>query len=236
MKKLHRLIVTSSTYQQSSLIPDGIDKDNALLARGPRLRLEAEMIRDSVLRSCGLLSTKIGGPSVYPPQPKGVTSEGTYGGLNWKSSNGEDRFRRAIYTFSKRTAPYAMFSTFDAPSGESCLARREASNTPLQALTLLNDIVIMEAAQGFAKTITTNQKTLDENLHLVFRSILTRPASNEELTLLRYFYTTTLIQLKQNPEALVKITGSVQDKSIEQTAWVLMVRSLLNLDEALVKR
>ena len=236
MKKLHRLIVTSSTYKQSSLILDGIDKDNALLARGPRVRLEAEMIRDSVLRSCGLLSTKIGGPSVYPPQPKGVTSEGTYGGLNWKSSNGEDRFRRAIYTFSKRTAPYAMFSTFDAPSGESCLARREASNTPLQALTLLNDIVIMEAAQGFAKTITTNQKTLDENLHLVFRSILTRPASNEELTLLRYFYTTTLIQLKQNPEGLVKITGSVQDKSIEQTAWILMVRSLLNLDEALVKR
>lgn len=194
------------------------------------------MIRDSVLRSCGLLSTKIGGPSVYPPQPKSVTSEGTYGGLNWKSSDGQDRYRRAIYTFSKRTSPYAMFSTFDAPSGESCLARRESSNTPLQALTLLNDIVIMEAAQGFAKTISTNRKTLEENLHLVFRSILTRPASNEELTFLRYFYMTTLMELKQNPESIVKITGSVQEKSIEQAAWVLTIRSLLNLDEALVKR
>lgn len=165
-----------------------------------------------------------------------MTSEGTYGGLNWKSSDGQDRYRRAIYTFSKRTSPYAMFSTFDAPSGESCLARRESSNTPLQALTLLNDIVIMEAAQGFAKTISTNRKTLEENLHLVFRSILTRPASNEELTFLRYFYMTTLMELKQNPESIVKITGSVQEKSIEQAAWVLTIRSLLNLDEALVKR
>lgn len=236
MKKLHKLIVNSSTYKQSSLITDGADKDNVLLARGPRVRLEAEMIRDSVLKSCGLLSTKIGGPSVYPPQPPGVTSEGTYGGLNWKASDGENRYRRAIYTFSKRTAPYAMFSTFDAPSGEICLARREASNTPLQALTLLNDIVITESAQGFAKTIVLNQKSLNENIYLVFRSILTRPPTIQEVKLLTDFYTSSLTYLNKSPEGVPKITGSTQERSTEQAAWVLLIRSLLNLDEALVKR
>src|SRR4029079_15091513 len=94
------------------------------------------------------LSAKIGGPSVFPPQPPGVSSEGTFGALNWKVSEGEDRYRRGLYTFSKRTAPYAMFTTFDGPTGEVCVARREVSNTPLQALTLLNDPVFEQAAQA----------------------------------------------------------------------------------------
>ena len=109
------------------------------------------MIRDSALRASGLLSERVGGPSVFPPQPAGVTTEGTYGGLDWKVSPGGDRYRRGLYTFTKRTAPFAMATTFDAPSGEVCVARREVSNTPLQALTLLNDPVFEEAAQALGR-------------------------------------------------------------------------------------
>ena len=105
-------------------------------------------MRDALLHASGLLSETIGGPSVFPPQPSGVATEGTYGPLTWKVSEGADRYRRGLYTFSKRTAPYAMFTTFDAPSGEACLARREVSNTALQALTVLNDAVFVEAAQS----------------------------------------------------------------------------------------
>jgi hypothetical protein len=151
MKRLHRLVVTSATYRQSSRTTAEVrmkDADNMWLARGPRVRLEAEQIRDSLLRASGLLSSKMGGPGVFPPQPPGVTTEGTYGRLDWKASEGEDRYRRGLYTFSKRTAPYAMFGTFDGPSGEACVARREVSNTPLQALTMLNDAVLAEAAQA----------------------------------------------------------------------------------------
>src|SRR5205085_171776 len=96
---------------------------------------------------------RLGGPSVFPPQPSGVTSEGTYGALPWTVSAGPERYRRGLYTFSKRTAPYAMFNTFDGPSGEACVARREVSNTPLQALTLLNDAVFVEAAQALGRTL-----------------------------------------------------------------------------------
>ena len=153
MKAMHRLIVTSATYQQSSRVtPELLAKDpeNRLLVRGPRVRLEAEVIRDSMLYESGLLSEAIGGPSVFPPQPASVTTEGTYGGLAWNVSPGGDRYRRGLYTFTKRTAPYAMFTTFDAPSGEVCVARREVSNSPLQALTVLNDVVFEEARRHSA--------------------------------------------------------------------------------------
>ena len=149
MKKLDRLIVTSATYRQSSRVTGELlarDPQNLLLARGPRFRMEAELIRDAALREAGLLSEKIGGPSVFPPQPASVTTEGAYGPLKWNASTGEDRFRRSLYTFSKRTAPFALYNTFDAPTGEECLARREVSNTPLQALSVLNDTIFVEAA------------------------------------------------------------------------------------------
>ena len=143
MKAMHRLIATSATYRQSSEVtPQALAKDpeNKLLSRAPRVRLEAELVRDTELKAAGLLTEKIGGPSVFPPQPASVTTEGTYGGLSWNVSTGPDRYRRGLYTFTKRTAPFAMLSTFDAPSGEACVARREVTNTPLQALTLLNDV------------------------------------------------------------------------------------------------
>ena len=142
--RLHRLIVTSATYQQSSHIDPAVltkDPDNTLLARFPRKRLEAEVIRDSTLKAAGLLSLKMGGPPVKPPQPDGV-SEVAYGSPKWDASTGEDRYRRSLYTFVKRTAPFALYNTFDAPTGEACIPRRDVSNTSLQALTLLNDVAV----------------------------------------------------------------------------------------------
>src|SRR5439155_7740249 len=127
LKRLHRLIVTSAAYRQSSRMTSELrakDPENRLMARGPRVRLDAELIRDSVLTISGQLSAKIGGPSVFPPQPEGVTTMGVYGPLEWRVSEGEDRYRRGLYTFTKRTAPYAMFTTFDAPSGEAVCPRR----------------------------------------------------------------------------------------------------------------
>lgn len=236
MKKLHELIVNSATYKQSSIQTSNVDRENIFLSRGPRVRFDAEMVRDSVLRSCGMLSAKIGGPSVFPPQPSGVTSEGTYGKLDWKPSVGEDRYRRSIYTFSKRTAPFAMLNTFDAPTGEFCVPRRESSNTPLQALSMLNDVLVTESARGFASVIVKNKNPLDENLKLVFRSILTRFPTKEELSLIRKFYNDTLTEVRNKPSAVSDILNSNNEKSVEMAVWVVVIRSILNLDEALVKR
>ncbi|MEQ2009535.1 MAG: PSD1 and planctomycete cytochrome C domain-containing protein, partial [Limisphaerales bacterium] len=187
LKQLHKLIVTSATYQQSSSVGADVrrlassqsaianrqspmtDPDNKLLSRFPRARLDAELIRDSVLRASGQLSPKIGGPSVYPPQPASVTSEGVYGGKSWNESTGEDRYRRGLYTFAKRSAPYAMFNTFDGPSGEACVARRDVSNTPLQALTLLNDTVILEAAQALGRQLATQPGSTESRVETLFR-------------------------------------------------------------------
>ncbi len=219
MKKLHRLIVTSATYKQSSRITPELaqrDPENILLARGARFRLDAEIIRDSALKAAGVLSPKMGGPGVYPPQPASVTSEGTYGKVEWKVSEGDDHFRRSLYTFTKRTAPFAMSTTFDAPTGESCLARREVSNSPLQALTLLNDQMFMEAAQAMAKQVIAESQSDDERLQNIFRRCATRPAATDEMTMLKAFLQ------KQ------------RDKKLEGEAlWAAVSRAALNLDEAI---
>ncbi len=132
LKAAHRRIVTSATYRQASGVTlEALAKDpeNKLLSRAPRVRLDAELVRDSALAAAGLLTERIGGPSVFPPQPASV-AEGSYGGMTWNVSPGPDRFRRGLYTFSKRTAPFAMLATFDGPSGEKCPARRDVTNTP----------------------------------------------------------------------------------------------------------
>ena len=151
-KALHRLIVTSATYRQDAhATPALLAKDpyNRLLARGPRFRMEAEMVRDVALAASGLLSQKIGGPSVFPPQPDGIW-DNPYSDEKWVTSEGEDRYRRGLYTFIRRTSPYPSFMTFDATSREFCTVRRVRTNTPLQALTLLNDEAFFEAARALA--------------------------------------------------------------------------------------
>src|ERR1051325_8777437 len=153
-KQMHKIIVMSAGYPQNSRgTPDLIKRDpnNVFVSRGPRYRVEAELVRDAALVASGLLTEKIGGPSVFLPQIPSITTEGAYGPLQWKVSEGGDRYRRTLYTFAKRTAPFAMTSTFDGPSGEACLARRDRSNTPLQALTLLNDEIFMECARALGQ-------------------------------------------------------------------------------------
>jgi hypothetical protein len=239
MKQLDRLIVTSATYRQSSRVTPELkakDPDNQLLARGPSVRLDAELLRDSALAACGLLSPRIGGPSVFPPQPAGVTSEGTYGPLSWKVSDGEDRYRRGLYTFSKRTAPYAMFTTFDGPTGEAICPRREVSNTPLQALTLLNDQVLIEAAQALGRMIAARPGTPEEKAAYLFRRCVTRPLKPDELALLTKFYTTQKQRFASKELDAAAIGGKGEGDPVERAAWTTVARSVLNLDEAIVKR
>ena len=237
LKKLHRLIVTSATYKQtsrSSPLSEKSDAKNILLSRGPRVRLDAELIRDNALRTSGLLSEKRGGPSVFPPQQPNITTEGTYGPLTWTVSTGEDRYRRGLYTFAKRSAPYALFTTFDAGSGEACLARRDVSNTPLQALTLLNNEVFVEAAQHLGKIIATRDGTLDEKTNYLFRRVLTRPPTQTEIAQLTRFYTAQRARFEKKELDAKIICGS--EGSNAQAAWTSLARVLLNLDETIVKR
>ncbi len=239
LKKLHRLIVMSATYRQSSRITPELlarDPENRLLARGPRVRLEAELLRDAALTASGLLSRKIGGPSVFPPQPPGVTSEGTYGPLNWQVSEGEDRYRRGLYTFSKRTAPYAMFTTFDAPSGDVCVARREVSDTPLQALTMLNDQVFVEAAQALGRMMSARPGPLEERVAALFRRCVTRPPTSEETALLVKYFTAQKARFEQKELDAAKVAGMGEGDANDRAAWTALSRSLLNLDEAITKR
>jgi hypothetical protein len=238
LKALHRLIVTSATYRQSSVMsPELRERDaaNRLLARGPRFRLEAELIRDTALKVSGLLSPKVGGPSVFPPQPPGVTSEGTYGALKWQPSEGEDRYRRGLYTYAKRTAPFAMALTFDAPSGEACVARREVSNTPLQALTLLNDTVFVEAAQALGMMLAARQGTTAERAGYLFRRCVTRPPTADELELIVRFYEAQKSRLVAGELNAATISGPGDGDVVERAAWTLLARSLLNLDETITK-
>jgi hypothetical protein len=238
IKQLHRLIVTSATYRQSSRVTPVLlarDAENRLLARGPRVRLEAEQIRDSALKAAGLLSPKMYGPSVFPPQPANVTTEGAYGRLEWRVSEGEDRYRRGLYTFAKRTAPYAMASTFDAPSGEACLARREVTNSALQALTMLNDVVLLDAARGLASQAVKHDGSTEDRIAVLFRSCLTRPPTADESTRIARFYKAQLARFAEEPARAVSVGGTGPGPVSERAAWTATARAILNLDEFITK-
>jgi mono/diheme cytochrome c family protein len=258
MKHMHKLIVMSATYRQSSRVtPQLLDRDplNILLARGPRFRVEAEMIRDSALAAAGLLSRRIGGPSVFPPQPEGVTSLG-YGGFNWATATGENRYRRGLYTFAKRTTPYAAFTTFDGPAGDICLVKRDRSNTPLQALTMMNDTVFIEAAQALAKRVLTplplregqgeskaNHEAASAPLsdadkaRRLFRYVLIRPPTDEETHAILGFVQKQRARLRAKEiDASTIVGGAPGDIEMnELAAWITAARSVMNLDEAVTK-
>ena len=238
LKKLHRLIVTSSTYrQQSRFTPELLSRDpqNRLLARSPRVRLDAEIIRDSALASSSTLSAKMFGPPVKPPQPDGVT-EVAYGSAKWEVSPGEDRYRRSLYTFQKRSAPFAMFNTFDAPSGETCLAKREISNTPLQSLTLLNDIAFVEAAQKLG-ALTAEQSGDDERkAEFVFRRVLTREPAAAEKARLVAFLNAQRERVKSGELKAADLADDGKGDMVERAAWTTVARAILNLDETITKQ
>lgn len=238
LKRLHKLMVLSAAYlQKSEADPAHLERDpaNRLLARGPSFRMDAEILRDAALQAAGLLSAKAGGPSVRPPQPSGVT-EVAYGGGGWTPSEGEDRYRRSLYTYSKRTAPFAAYTTFDAPSGEACLARRDVSNTPLQALTLLNDVLYMEAAQALGKNAAAQPGDDAARLAWMFRRILIRPAAAAELEKLQHFVSAQRARIASGGISAEKLAGpGAGDTAGERALWTAVARVLLSLHETVAR-
>jgi hypothetical protein len=238
LKAMHKLIVTSATYRQSSAArPEVATRDplNVLLARQSRPRLEAEIVRDVSLAAAGLLSSTVGGPSVRPPQPAGI-SELTYAGsARWVESTGNDRHRRGMYTWFQRTSPYPMLMTFDAPDSNLCCVRRERSNTPLQALTLLNDAVFFECAQALGRRILAEQPgTTPERIRHAFRLCLVREPSPSELTRLEQLFEELRATCRSKPEAAAQLLGKTKPAGVdpaEAAAWIALARTILNLDE-----
>jgi hypothetical protein len=230
LKAMLREIVLSSTYRQSHrATPDLLkrDRENRLLARGPRNRLAAEMIRDQALAAAGLLSPKMFGPPVFPPQPEGVWSS-VYSGASWKESTGEDRYRRGLYTYQKRTSGFPGFLTFDAPSRDLCSARRISSNTPLQALITLNDPAHIEAAQGLARRMEAHGTNLPEQLAFGVLLATQQNASERTLAELSSLHADARSIYQQQPEESAKL-GTSPDNA----ALVLVANTILNLDSAL---
>ncbi len=225
-------IALSATYRQSNrLTADLLTRDphNRLLARGPRNRLTAEMLRDQALAVGGLLSPKMYGPPVFPPQPAGVWNS-VYSGAAWNESPGEDRLRRGLYTYSKRTSGYPAFLTFDAPSHDLCCARRLPTNTPLQALITLNDPAHIEAAQGLAKRMTEHAPSLREQLAFGILLVTQQAASSAMLDKLTGLHSAATTDYQKAPAQTAKLASTP-----EAAALVLVANTLLNLDSALTK-
>ncbi|HWD40633.1 MAG TPA: PSD1 and planctomycete cytochrome C domain-containing protein [Fimbriimonas sp.] len=232
MKAVNRMIVMSSTYRQSSDATPTLlarDPQNLLLARGPRFRMEAEMIHDVALQASGLLSPKIGGPSVFPYQPDGIW-DSPYSGQRWMPSTNGDQYRRGIYTFWKRTAPYPSFEAFDATSRESCTVRRIRTNTPLQALAQLNDKFIMLASQALAKKMETAGKTTETHIDEGFVRCVARKPKPAEVKRLEALYAQLKSVYAKRPKEAAKLGGTADD-----AAWTMLANVLLNLDETITK-
>jgi hypothetical protein len=237
LKEMHRLIVVSSVYRQSSKArPELRDKDprNLLLARQERVRVEAEVVRDAALSASGLLTPAIGGPGVRPPQPEGVYAF-TQNAKPWNPTQGSDRYRRAMYTVFYRSAPHPMFTTFDAPDFQTVCTRRIRSNTPLQALTVANDEAFVEFAQGVAARVERETATADvgEKIKLAFLLALSREPSAKELDLLRSYYQRQLAGFASDPagaKSFLSAGLSPGEVSPEAAALTCVCRTILNTD------
>lgn len=244
LKEMHRLIVTSAAYRQSSKIaPELYERDpyNRLLARGPRFRVEAEIIRDIGLKVSGLLDPKIGGPSVYPVIPDGVLAL-AYGRPKWPTSEGGDQYRRAMYTFWKRTAPYPSMLVFDAPTADISCVRRVRSNTPLQALTTLNDSVFHEMAQAMALRVYKEGGRDDQSRAVyAFRLCTGRMPDSFELREILALLEDQQSYFEERTDKAIKVALQDTSKLPEDVnlhkvaAWTMVSRVLLNMDETITK-
>ena len=246
-KVLLKLIVTSATYRQSSRTAPALlsrDPENRLLTRGPRHRLDAEVIRDNALALSGLLVERIGGPSVYPYHPKGLWME-----LNnrpnysrtYKQDTGDKLYRRSLYTYWKRTVPPPSMATFDAPEREFCLVRRSRTNTPLQAFVMLHDPQFVEAARHLAKHMMGASRKPEEQLEHGFRLATSRLPNEKEKGVLHRLFKERLAFYRQKPEAaktLLSVGESKRQENLpeaEHAAWITVARALLNLSETITK-
>ena len=245
LKALIRDIVTSATYRQTSKVtPDRLEKDprNRLMSRGPRFRLEAEQVRDQALALSGLLSRKLGGPSVFPFQPDGLWQAAFNGERTWSTSPGDDRHRRGLYTFWRRTVPYPSMATFDAPSREICAVRRIRTNTPLQAFVTLNDPVYIEAAQALGRRLVAEGgSSVEDRIRHGLTLCLGRPAEPAQVAVLKSLFEAERARYAgDQPSALAMATEPLGPlpaglDPAEMAAWTSVANVLLNLDGVLTK-
>jgi len=244
-RDLLKMIVTSATYRQSSgVTPAEIaaDLDNRWLARGPRVRLSAEMVRDQALHVAGLLSRKMYGPPVKPPQPNLGLSAAFGSSTDWQTSMGEDRYRRGIYTTWRRSNPYPSMATFDAPNREVCTLRRNQTNTPLQALVTMNDPVYVEAAQALARTLLQHEGSVHEQITQGFKRCLLRDPAESELSALVNLFNDTHQELRTQADNAMKLAtdplGALPEgmDAISAAAMTVVCNVLLNVDEMFLKR
>jgi hypothetical protein len=249
IRALERLIVTSATYRQSSRVTRELlekDPENRLLARGARFRLPAEILRDNALAISGLLDGRVGGPGVFPYQPAGIWEELAYGdgftAQEYRQSRGRDLYRRSLYTFWKRTAPPPNMTTFDAPDREKCTARRPVTNTPLQALVLMNDPIFVEAARHLAqRTLAEAARDTSARVRHAFRLATAREPSKVESEALRELLGRQFAQYRRNPKAareLLSVGESPWDSRLdlaELAAWTTVASAILNLDETITR-
>ena len=247
-KKFHRLIVTSATYKQSSIVTPELlkaDPDNKLLARGARFRAEGEIVRDIALSASGLLNPKIGGPSVYSPAPAFLFQPpASYGPFQWIEAKGEDRYRRALYTFRRRSTPYPALTVFDVPVGEASCVKRTRTNTPLQALTGLNETIFVECARALGKrAVLEGGKTDAERLAFAFRLCVSRTPTSDELAILSALLDKNRKRFAAGEANAAEVaTGDKTPREnppgftfADWGAYTLVARVLLNLDETVTK-
>jgi hypothetical protein len=248
VKEFFRLLVTSATYRQAAVVTPAKlekDRDNRLLSRGPRFRMDAEMVRDYALAASGLLVEKIGGPSVRPYQPEGVWEAVAMIGSNtrdYKRDSGEGLYRRSLYTFWKRAAPPASMEIFNAPNRELCTVQRERTNTPLQALVTLNDPQFVEAARQLATRALVEGGTDDAGrVDFIVRRLLARPLAPEESSIVSESLTTLLGYYREHPEdakKLIAVGESPANPEIDPATlagWTMLTNELMNLDEVINK-
>jgi hypothetical protein len=238
----------SATYRQASRVLPEVhkrDPENRLLAHGPRFRMDAEMVRDNALAIGGLLVTEVGGPSVKPYQPSGLWEAVGYTSSNtarFTKDEGEKLYRRSMYTFWKRTSPPPSMQIFDAPSRESCTVRRARTNTPLQALALMNDVQFVEASRAFGERILTQGgATPEARIAFAFRLATSRAPKADETAVFLDVYRAHLAEYQRDKEAaakLIAVGDSKPDASLdpsELAAWTMVANLILNLDETITK-
>src|SRR5262249_15410879 len=249
IKALHRLIVGSAAYRQAGRGTPELyarDPDNRLLARGPPFRVEAEIVRDIALASSGLLNPRLGGPGIYAPAPGFLfLPPASYAPFPWKEETGPDRYRRALYTFRRRSTPYPVLATFDAPNGDASCGRRSRSNTPVQALTTLNETVFVECARALARSVLENGGRTDpERVAYAFRRVLGRtPAPDEQTVLLKLLEVQAKRIAEGRLDPLTLATGASTPPDLppgvspaQLAAYTVVSRVLLNLDETITKK
>ena len=245
-KAMHKLIVMSATYRQSSTVSETAreaDFDNTFLTRGPSYRMSAEQIRDNALAASGLLTQCIGGPSVHPYQPAGIWEAlATRNAVKYTQNHGDSLYRRSMYTIWKRSSPPPMMLNFDAAERHTCTVKRQKTSTPLQALVTLNDPQFLEAARVLAQRLLNGKYRDAELINNTFKAVISRPARPEELKLIQQLYAEELADFRKNPKRtkeLLSVGEYPVDRKLntnQLAAWTVVTSTIMNFDEAIVKR